>query len=61
MDHEVDEEIPGRAYGFGVFEQAQALGDLQSLMDLGRPVLWLRLKNEDALAKFVKETRKALS
>lgn len=61
MDHEVDVEIPNRAYGFGVFEKAQALGDLQSLMDLDRPALWLRLKNVDALAKFVKELRKLLS
>jgi len=41
---EEDVQIPGTAYGFSAFERAQALGDLQSLMEIERPVVWLHLK-----------------
>ncbi|MBN1266032.1 MAG: bifunctional transaldolase/phosoglucose isomerase [Anaerolineales bacterium] len=41
--------IPGAGYGFCIFEKAQALGDLQSLIEIERPVLWLHLKRPEAL------------
>ncbi len=38
-----DLEIPGRPYGFGRLQSAQALGDLRALCDRDRPVLHLHL------------------
>ena len=38
-----DVEVPGRPYGFGQLQSAQALGDLRALADRGRPVLHLHL------------------
>ena len=38
-----DLDVPGRAFGFGSLQSAQALGDLQSLADRDRPVLHLHL------------------
>ena len=35
-DPEPDLQIPGRPYSFGVFQCAQALGDLQALEKHGR-------------------------
>ena len=38
-----DLPIPGAKYTFGQLEMAQALGDMQSLGRLGKPVLRLHL------------------
>lgn len=40
--------IPGENVGFGVFQRAQAIGDLQALQAKGRRVLWLDLSAPDA-------------
>ncbi|MGQ9921823.1 MAG: bifunctional transaldolase/phosoglucose isomerase [Desulfobacca sp.] len=42
-DHDVDVEIPGQPYTFGVFQRAQALGDFEALRRHGRRVLRLHL------------------
>ena len=42
-DHDGDVPIPGRPYTFGQLARAQALGDLQALQSLGRPVAWVQL------------------
>ncbi len=36
-NHETDLRIPGEPYTFGMLAEAQALGDLRTLQDLGRP------------------------
>jgi transaldolase/glucose-6-phosphate isomerase len=41
--HANDLPIPGEPYTFGVVADAQALGDLQALMSLGRPVVRVHL------------------
>jgi len=48
-----DIEIPGRAYTFGILENAQATGDLQALREHGRRVLRIHLgpQAEDGLNK----------
>ena len=43
----VDLPIPGETYSFGVLEQAQALGDFQSLDCTGRRVLLIQLPSRD--------------
>ena len=52
--------VPGAGYGFSVFEKAQALGDLQSLIEIERPVLWIHLKKPDAMEWMNKELRKLI-
>ena len=42
-DHAEDVSIPGTPYTFGVLADAQALGDLRALQDLGRRALRLHL------------------
>lgn len=44
--HEVDLPIPGQPYTFGVLADAQALGDLQALQVLGRPVVRIHLDSD---------------
>jgi glucose-6-phosphate isomerase/transaldolase/glucose-6-phosphate isomerase len=46
-DDSTDVEIPGSPYGFGTLEEAQAIGDLQTLRQLGRPAERVRLRGED--------------
>ncbi len=43
-----DLEIPGRPYSFGTLKQAQALGDLHTLRELGRPAERVCLTGADA-------------
>jgi glucose-6-phosphate isomerase len=38
-----DLDVPGRPYGFGQLQAAQAAGDRQALAGRGRPLLWLHL------------------
>jgi transaldolase/glucose-6-phosphate isomerase len=42
-EKEHDLPVPGAKYTFGQLEMAQALGDLQSLVSLGKPALRLHL------------------
>lgn len=42
-----DLEIPGQGVSFGVFQRAQAIGDLQALLAKGRNVVWLDLAKPD--------------
>jgi len=49
-DPEADLEIPGRPFTFHEFITAQAVGDGQVLIDHGRPVLRLHVKEPAALA-----------
>ena len=42
-DHAEDVSIPGEPFTFGVLADAQALGDLRALQDLGRSVVHLHL------------------
>jgi hypothetical protein len=51
-----DLEIPGKDYTFGVLEMAQAVGDQQALLDLGRPAFLIELDD----SKRVQEVFKAL-
>ena len=56
-----DVAIPGAAYTFTTLKNAQAIGDLQTLRELGRPAERLRLEGEDpvralrALTAMIKE------
>ncbi len=47
-DASPDLEIPGEPYSFGVLEQAQALGDFESLNRLGRRAMHVHLPARDA-------------
>jgi len=49
-DGPADEEIPGRPYTFTTLKNAQALGDLQTLRELGLPAERVRLRGDDAAA-----------
>jgi hypothetical protein len=51
--HENDLPIPGEPYTFGVVADAQALGDLQALVSLGRPVVRVHLSgsNQDKVTQ----------
>ena len=42
---DVDLQIPGKPYTFGVLQEAQAQGDLEALVARGRKVLKIHLKN----------------
>ncbi|MBA3809524.1 MAG: glucose-6-phosphate isomerase [Solirubrobacterales bacterium] len=56
-----DVEIPGAAYSFTTLKNAQAIGDLDTLRELGRPAERVRLEGEDpvsalrALTAMIKE------
>jgi glucose-6-phosphate isomerase len=54
-----DVEVPGRPYSFGRLVQAQALGDLQSLISLGRRVAHVQLNGDRTAA--LKALRKGFS
>jgi hypothetical protein len=54
---EVDVPVPGAGYSFGVLERAQALGDLQALLEGGRRAFGLHL---DTPAR-IREVAAALS
>ena len=45
-----DVEIPGRPFTFGTLEEAQAIGDLQTLRETGLPAQRLRLEGGDPAA-----------
>lgn len=45
-----DVAIPGQEFGFSTLVQAQALGDLQTLRDRGRPAVLVRLEGDPAQA-----------
>jgi glucose-6-phosphate isomerase len=47
-DASPDLEIPGEPYSFGVLEQAQALGDFESLNRLGRRAMHVHMPARDA-------------
>ena len=49
-DQPKDLPIPGKPYSFGVLAEAQALGDLQALRDLGRRVARVHLSSDAATA-----------
>jgi hypothetical protein len=49
-DSSPDVAIPGAAYGFTTLKNAQAIGDENTLRELGRPAERLRLGGEDAAA-----------
>jgi len=55
--------IPGQPHGFATLKRAQALGDLQSLRDKGRRVLWVHLggDSEGGLARLEEAVKEALS
>ena len=44
---QIDVPIPGQAINFGVFQRAQAIGDLQALQAKARKVLWIDLATPD--------------
>jgi glucose-6-phosphate isomerase/transaldolase/glucose-6-phosphate isomerase len=46
-DAPLDVEIPGRPFTFTTLKNAQAIGDLQTLRELGRPAERVRLQGED--------------
>ena len=47
-DHEDDIPIPGRDYSFATLADAQAIGDLQALQELGRRVAMVKLGKDTA-------------
>jgi len=54
--------IPGHRIGFGVVQQAQAMGDFEVLNERGRRALWLHLDNaEQGLATIAKALQQALA
>jgi hypothetical protein len=53
-----DAAVPGRPYTFGTLHRAQALGDLQSLLSMGRRVTHVRLHGEQTAA--IKALRKGI-
>jgi transaldolase / glucose-6-phosphate isomerase len=42
-NNDEDAPLPGRSYGFGVFQHAQALGDMEALQEHGRRVVRVHL------------------
>lgn len=60
---ENDIAIPGRPYTFGQLKRAQAIGDFDSLVSHGRPVLRVHLgvDNADGLADLREAVRRALA
>lgn len=60
-DDPADLEVPGHAYSFGVVKAAQARGDLDVLVERGRRVLRVHLKDvRRGLAELAKATEAAL-
>ena len=61
--HDQDVPIPGAGYTFGQLQMAQALGDLDSLVRLQRPVIRLHLTQgaEQGLAQVEKVVNRALT
>ena len=55
MRHAADVPIPGKPYTFGALADAQALGDLQTLRELGRPVATVNLPSgtPDEIARHI--------
>jgi glucose-6-phosphate isomerase len=49
-DGPVDVEVPGAPYTFTTLKNAQAIGDLQTLRELGLPAERLRLQGEDPVS-----------
>jgi transaldolase / glucose-6-phosphate isomerase len=49
-DEPPDVDIPGAAYGFTTLKNAQAIGDLQTLRELGLPAERVRLRGDPASA-----------
>jgi transaldolase/glucose-6-phosphate isomerase len=49
-DGPADVEIPGVPYTFTTLKNAQAIGDLQTLRELGRPAERIRLQGEDPVS-----------
>jgi len=45
-----DIEIPGQAYGFTTLKNAEAIGDFETLRELGLPAERVRLRGEDPVA-----------
>lgn len=62
-DDAEDPPVPDQPYGFATLKRAQALGDLQSLRDKGRRVLWLHLGADiaGALARLEEAVKEALA
>ena len=48
QEHAQDIEIPGWPFSFGILADAQALGDLQALRELGRRIVSIRLRGDPA-------------
>ncbi|HEX4437445.1 MAG TPA: hypothetical protein VH061_11695 [Solirubrobacteraceae bacterium] len=46
-DEHVDVEIPGQPFSFGTLEEAQAIGDLNTLRETGLPAQRTRLQGDD--------------
>jgi glucose-6-phosphate isomerase len=46
-EQENDLQIPGRGYGFGTLQMAQALGDVRALATRGRPVVRFHLRERE--------------
>jgi glucose-6-phosphate isomerase len=46
-DEHGDVEIPGQPFSFGTLEEAQAIGDLNTLRELGLPAQRMRLQGDD--------------
>jgi transaldolase / glucose-6-phosphate isomerase len=44
-----DVEIPGRPYTFGTLKEAQAIGDIETLRELGQPAQRVRLEGDDSV------------
>jgi hypothetical protein len=59
-DGPADVDIPGAPYTFRTLEEAQAVGDLQTLRELGRPAARLRLGGPDQ-ARAMRELAAGLS
>ncbi len=49
-DGAADEQIPGKQYTFTTLKNAQALGDLQTLRELGLPAERVRLRGDDPVS-----------
>ena len=49
-DEPPDVDIPGAPYGFTTLKNAQAIGDLQTLRELGLPAQRVRLRGDPASA-----------
>ena len=60
-DDPADLDVPGHSYSFGIVKAAQARGDLDVLVERGRRVLRVHLKDVGAgLAELAKATDAAL-